>query len=112
MNKLTQYFTDKKSDVSVAFPVLTKAEEKEVITQLGLPHDAFDKSNAEDVIRGTINRMKQYGPALSVYARLQNESQSFQLSTIRIKRGDEEAVGMIQMKDNEEFGTVKFFLVP
>jgi len=91
----------------VSFPLLTSAEEKEVLTQLGVPKDAFDKSNAEDLICGTINRMKQYGSALSIY--MDRDDAPHVVSTIRISRGDEEAIGMVCMKENEEYGTVKLF---
>jgi len=121
MEKVIDYFQERKLYPSVSFPQLTPAENDEVLRQIGLPDEQRKlNTNAEEVINGTLRKMNHSSSSnlgfhlnLGLINEVNNntngkEENHEEIMTVRIRKGTEEAIGTVTIKGDEEYGTIKF----
>jgi len=112
MNKVVDYFHDKKLYPRISFPQLTPAENVEVLRSLGVPEEHRGANiNAEEVIRGTLTKMMHHSAPPSLFIpEMSNHCESSnteEICTVRIRRGSEEAIGTVMIRPDDEYGTIK-----
>jgi len=119
MEKVIDYFQERKLYPSVSFPQLTPAENDEVLRQIGLPDEQRKlNTNAEEVINGTLRKMNHTSPSslgfnlnLGLINEMNNakgKEENEEIMTVRIRKGTEEAIGTVTIKGDDEYGTIKF----
>jgi len=122
MDKVVDYFQERKTNPKSKFPLLTPAENDEVLRRIGLPDEQrTSNTKAEEVINGTLRKMNRSSSAslglhlnldfLSEIKNVANDiDENEEFMTVRIKKGSEEAIGTVTIKENEEYGTIKFLM--
>jgi len=116
MNKVVDYFQERKLYPSTSFPLLTVAENDEVLRKIGMPDEQRKQNtNAEEVINGTLRKMNSpsglgfpLNLGLNEMNNANGKEEYEEIMTVRIRKGSEEAIGTVTIKGDEEYGTIKF----
>eukprot|EP01125_Pyxidicula_operculata_P012311 TRINITY_DN4037_c0_g1_i2.p1 TRINITY_DN4037_c0_g1~~TRINITY_DN4037_c0_g1_i2.p1 ORF type:complete len:274 (-),score=60.13 TRINITY_DN4037_c0_g1_i2:175-996(-) len=118
MKKLADYF-ENHNQTKTDFPTLDSSEKIEIQQFLDVPDHVLRTSSTRDLINETLSKVKKFEKDLQsmpngLISNLNLDSEDEEgsdgrtVGTIRIKLGDEEAYGTVRIKDDEDFGTVKF----